>query len=321
MAGGAGRKAVAIGGGTGMPVVIEALLELGFDTTAVVTMADDGGSSGILREQLGMLPPGDIRNCLAAMSSDADLAALLGYRFEQGEGLAGHALGNLMIAALVDITGSFPDAIAEIERLAGARGRVLPSTVEHVQLRAIDRAGNPVAGQARIASTPGGVARVALEPAHPAAYEPALEAVREADVVIIGPGSLFTSLIPNFLVAGMPEALSASKARRVYVCNVANMRGETCGLDAAEHVEALLGHGLVGAIDVVVLQPSEGVATPGGVCENAAHEVELVAAGPDVIARVRTLVPQVVLADLADPGNPVRHEVARLRAVLTEVVA
>lgn len=321
MPAGIGRHAVAIGGGTGLPVVIEALLGEGFETSAVVTMADDGGSSGILREQLGILPPGDVRNCLAAMSSDPDLAALLGYRFAQGEGLAGHAVGNLIIAALVDITGSFPGAIAEIERLAGARGRVLPSTLEQVVMRAIDRSGEPVRGQAAIACTPGGVARVSLEPAAPCAHGPALGAVSAADVTVIGPGSLYTSLIPNFLVDGMPRALRESKARRVYVCNVANMRGETWGLDACDHVQALVDHGLAGAIDVVVVHAGPGVATPGGVCENAEHVVEEVAAGPDVIERIRTLVPEVVVADLADPANPVRHDSARLRAVLAEVVA
>lgn len=319
MSAGEGRRAVAIGGGTGLPVVIRILLDLGFDTSAVVTMADDGGSSGILREELGILPPGDARNCLAAMASDQEFAALLGYRFPQGEGLAGHALGNLIIAGLVDITGSFPDAIAEVERLAGARGRVLPSTLEDVVLRAIDRDGNPIVGQARIAATPAGVARVRLEPVNPPAYEPAIEAVRDADVVVIGPGSLFTSLIPNFLVDGMPAALKESHAKRVYVCNVANMRGETGGLDAAAHVSALTAHGLEGAIDVVLVQSP--VATPGGVWENAEHEVEPVAAGPEVLEAIRALVPEVVLADLVDPANPVRHDAARLRAALTEVVA
>lgn len=318
---GAGRSAVAIGGGTGQPVVIRTLLDLGFETSAVVTMADDGGSSGVLREELGILPPGDARNCLAAMASDREIAALLSYRFPQGEGLAGHALGNLIIAALTDITGSFPAALEELERHVGARGHVLPSTLADVVLHATDRAGNPVAGQARIAVNPQPVASVRLEPLCPPAYQPALDAVRAADVVVIGPGSLFTSLIPNFLVEGMADALRESKARRIYVCNVANMRGETCDLDAEDHVRALTDHGLAGALDVVLLHDAQGVATPGGVCDDATHEVEPVTAGPEAIERIRAIVPEVFVADLADPLDPVRHDEARLRAVLTEVVS
>jgi uncharacterized cofD-like protein len=317
---GAGRSAVAIGGGTGQPVVIRALLGMGFATSAVVTMADDGGSSGILREQLGILPPGDARNCLAAMASDPEAGALLGYRFPQGEGLAGHALGNLIIAALADITGSFIAGIEELERIIGARGRVLPSTLESVTLHATDRAGNPVSGQARIAVNPRAVARVALEPEGTPAYAPALDAIRGADVVVMGPGSLYTSLIPNFLVDGMIEALAQSSATRIYVCNVANMRGETCDLDAADHVAALVDHGLSGCIDLVLVHEAAGVATPGGVCDDASNGVEPVAAGPDVIERIRGMVPEVVLASLADPVNPVRHDEARLAAALTEVV-
>ena len=222
------RNAVAVGGGTGLPSVIRCLLDLGYSTSAVVTMADDGGSSGMLRRQLGMLPPGDIRNCLVAMADDdANLISqLFQYRFPHGEGLAGHALGNLVIAALADLTGSFPAAIEAVEGYLHARGHVLPSTLADVELHGVDRAGATLSGQAKLATNPEALARVRLQPARPLAYPPVLDAIRAADVIVIGPGSLYTSLIPNFLVDGISRALHDSTATRVYVCNVANMRGE-----------------------------------------------------------------------------------------------
>ncbi len=185
------------------------------DTTAVVTMADDGGSTGTLRRELGMLPPGDIRNCLVALSEeDSTLAELFQYRFSAGEGLAGHALGNLIIAALADITGSFSEAITVASELLGARGRVLPSTLDDVLLLAEDSSGQPVIGQANIAVSAGPIACVHAEPAAPAPYPPVLDAIGRADVIVIGPGSLFTSLVPNFLVAGVAEAVRDSSATR-----------------------------------------------------------------------------------------------------------
>jgi len=317
---GTGRRAVAIGGGTGLPAVIHCLLELGFATSAVVTMADDGGSSGALRRQLGMLPPGDIRNCLVAMSADEHglPAELFQYRFPHGEGLAGHALGNLVLAALADITGSFPAAIGYAEEYLGARGHVYPSTLADVVLHGVDRAGSALSGQARLATSPEPLACVRLEPACPPVFSPALDAIRAADVIVIGPGSLFTSLIPNFLVGGVSAAVKSSSARRVYVCNVANMRGETGGLDAADHVAALVEHGLDNAIDVVLVHVPEGCDTP--VCDDETG-IEPVLADEAVQARVRAFGPRVVAADLADTADPVRHSRAALCRALEGVVA
>ena len=316
---GSGRQAVAIGGGTGLPSVLECLVDLGFETSAVVTMADDGGSSGKLREQLGMLPPGDIRNCLVALSHDPSglLGPLFQYRFPKGEGLAGHALGNLIIAALADITGSFPAAIEAAEHYLHSRGHVYPSTLVDVELQGVDRAGSQLTGQARLAVSPNPLECVHLEPECPAVYGPALEAIRAADVIVLGPGSLYTSLIPNLLVEGIAEAICASHALRIYVCNVANMRGETGGLDAADHVFALADHGLGGAGDLVLVHepPSEAHA----LCDDDAV-VEPVEAGPDVRARIESLGIRVVAEDLADPDNPVRHSRAALRRVLERVI-
>lgn len=309
------KRAVAIGGGTGLPLVLRCLVDLGYDTTAVVTMADDGGSSGVLRATLGVLPPGDIRNCLVALAGESALAALFQYRFPRGAGLEGHALGNLLIAALADLKGDFVSAIEEAERLLDCRGHVLPSTLTSVVLHATDRSGAPVAGQARIAVSDGPISRVTMEPPAPPAYGPALDAVRDADLVVIGPGSLYTSLIPNLLVAGFAEALAVCRGTVVYACNVANQRGETHGMDAAQHLEALLEYGLEGAIDVMLVHGPD----PASRSESDPH-IEAVLAGSDQIARIESHGVRVLARDLADPAEPLRHEPARLCTTLGEVV-
>lgn len=313
---GTALRAVAVGGGTGLPNVLRCLIELGYDTTAVVTMADDGGSSGHLRRELGMLPPGDIRNCLVAMAGDPDgpIARLFQYRFPYGEGLAGHALGNLVIAALADIEDSFPLAIEEAAALLGARGRVLPSTLDDVVLAAEDVEGTRVVGQANVAVSAAPIDCVRFAGERPAeAYGPAVEAIREADLVVVGPGSLFTSILPNFLVNGIAAALRDTAGRVVYVCNVANQRGETSGMDAADHLDALLRHGLDGVFDTVLIHDSDRYPVPG--------DVEPVHGGVGEAARVRASGPAAVLADLADPADPRHHERGRLLAALSEVVA
>lgn len=315
---GQGSRAVAVGGGTGLPVVISSLLELGFDTSAVVTMADDGGSTGVLRRELGMLPPGDVRNCLVAMAEDDELAKVFQYRFAHGEGLAGHAIGNLILAALTDIEGDFPSAIAAAGRRLRVRGHVYPSTLTDVVLHGCDRAGQPLSGQALIATNPDAIVHVTLEPDEPEAYPPALHALQNADVIVMGPGSLFTSIIPNFLVSGMADALRSSDALRLYVCNVANLRGETRGLTAAEHVEALVDHGLAGAIDVAVFHAPGAI--PDEVCDDAGTEIEPVCVTDEQLERIVELVPQVVVADLADTGHPARHDRERLLRVIEGVV-
>ncbi|MDH4140022.1 MAG: YvcK family protein [Coriobacteriia bacterium] len=318
------RRAAAIGGGTGLPTVLACLIALGFNTSAVVTMADDGGSTGLLRRELGMLPPGDIRNCLVALGdSEALLSRLFQYRFPHGEGLAGHALGNLVLAALTDITGSFPDAIAFAAELLGARGNALPCTLEDVHLTAVDAAGRPVRGQSTIAVSNGPIADVTLDPELPAAYEPAIEAIVHADVIVIGPGSLFTSIIPNFLVARVADMVRESSATRVYVCNVANQRGETAGMDAVDHVTALVDHGLAGGLDVVLVHDTDAypvrVSTVSGY-DGSPHPVDPVAAGSEVVERIEAMGMRVVTAELADGDNPLHHDGARLLEALREVV-
>jgi uncharacterized cofD-like protein len=278
-------------------------------------MADDGGSSGHLRREIGILPPGDARNCLVGLSDpDSLLARVFQYRFRSGEGLAGHAIGNLVIAALTDMCGSFPVALEAAGELLGARGRVLPSTLADVTLVAELADCRRIAGQAAAAASLVPLHRVHLEPSAPAAYPPVLDALRDADLVVVGPGSLYTSLLPNFLVEGVTEAVAGGRARRAYVCNVANQRGETAGMDASDHVAALVDHGLGDAFDVVVVQDT--VAYP----PTPSDAVEPVLCNANCAARIRAYGFEVLATDLVDPQDPWHHDPARLAAALAEVM-
>lgn len=306
------RRAVAIGGGTGLPLVLRCLVDLGFSTTAVVTVADDGGSSGSLRRELGILPPGDIRNCLVALAEPAHpLAEVFQYRFAAGEGLAGHALGNLIIAALTDLKGGFAEGIDGAAALLRCRGRVLPSTLANVVLSAEDECGDRITGQANVARSAATVHRVHMDPHEPPAYPPVIQAIDAADLVVIGPGSLYTSVIPNLLVAGIAEALGRTGAQVVYVCNVANQRGETTGMDAADHVAALLMHGLENIIDTVVVHQAQGADGSG-----AAWLVDASEAAQD---RISAWGIDVVAAPLSSEAAPMQHDPDTLRTVLGEV--
>ncbi|MEB1814255.1 gluconeogenesis factor YvcK family protein [Adlercreutzia mucosicola] len=248
-------RAVVIGGGTGAPVSIRTLLSLGVQTSAVVAMADDGGSTGVLREEADATPPGDIRKCLVAFAKDPSdpLVRALKYRFAVARD---HALGNLLLTALEDACGSFPDAIAICERLVNAQGHVYPSTLDHVVLSARTQDGRVLDGQAVACHS-----RTALESVWLAAedgrpprpYEPACQAIREADLIVLGPGSLFTSIIPNLLIPGIVEAIRESRGRVLFVCALADVQGETWGLTAREHFEALAAHGMEGLIDYMLV--------------------------------------------------------------------
>ncbi len=254
-----GPKVVVIGGGHGLAMLLRGLKTYTHRLTAVVTVADDGGSSGRLRETLGILPPGDLRNCLAALSNDETMLKLLfKYRFTNGDGgLDGHSFGNLFISALSEITGSFEDAIAESGRVLGVHGRVYPASLNDVRLAAeIYQAESEkvirVEGESRIGSSGGQIRRIWLEPNNPPAYPKVMQALLTADLIVIGPGSLYTSLLPNLLVPDIAAAIRASQALKVYVCNVATQPGETEQFTCNDHVSALELHGGSGLFDFVV---------------------------------------------------------------------
>jgi uncharacterized cofD-like protein len=242
---------VAIGGGTGLSTLLRGLKAYTPHITAIVTVADDGGSSGRLRRELGLLPPGDFRNCIAALADDeALITQLFQYRFGQGEGLDGHSFGNLFILALAAVTGSFERAILEASRVLAVQGRILPSTLENITLVADLQAQAPEAssrltrihGESAIPKAGQPIERVFLRPEGARAYPEAVRALLDADLIIAGPGSLFTSVLPNLLVRDIRQAVGASSALKIYVCNVATQPGETDGFDVGRHVSALQRH-------------------------------------------------------------------------------
>lgn len=255
-----GPRVTVIGGGHGLATLLRGLRDYTSNLTAIVTVADDGGSSGRLRKSLGILPPGDIRNCLAALSNDeALLAQLFQYRFPNGSsGLEGHSFGNLFISALSEITGSFEDAIAESGRVLSVSGRVLPSTLHDVRLVADVMLPYLVSevrveGESQIPESTGKVRRVWLEPIGPPAYPQAIQAILSADLIVTGPGSLFTSIIPNLLVPDIADAIRASKALKLYVCNVATEPGETDQYSSQDHIRALENHAGGGLFDIAIV--------------------------------------------------------------------
>jgi len=268
---GRGPKIVAVGGGTGLSMMLRGLKARTGNLTAIVTMADDGGSSGRLRDSLGLPPPGDLRSCLAALSDDEDLLTqLFQYRFLEGEELEGHSFGNLFIAALSGVTGSFDRGLLEAAKVLAIRGRVLPSTLADIALSAdktptLESRAIRIQGESHIPEVPGQIRRVYLEPSDPPAYPEAIHALLNADMIVVGPGSLYTSVIPNLLVPDIADAMRSSRAFRVYVCNVATQVGETDSYDCEAHWTALTQHAGEGLVDVVVANDCLDVTLPEGV--------------------------------------------------------
>lgn len=236
-------KIVALGGGTGLSTILRGLKEFEVELTAVVTVADDGGSSGRLRNDFAMPPPGDIRNCLVALAdTEPLLERLLQFRFPSGEGLEGHSFGNLFLAAMTHIMGDFESAIRETSRVLAVRGRVLPAVKEDVRLRAYLTNGTVVEGESNIPEAGGEVERLELVPKHLEPLPDVLKAIAGADAIVVGPGSLYTSVLPNLLVPGIVDAIRASEARKIYICNVMTQPGETDALSASSHVKAIYQH-------------------------------------------------------------------------------
>ncbi|MCL2379357.1 MAG: uridine diphosphate-N-acetylglucosamine-binding protein YvcK [Coriobacteriia bacterium] len=296
------HQMVAIGGGTGLPLVLRGARSLDILPTAIVSMADDGGSTGRLRRELSLLPPGDVRNCLTALAAcdREDFVRLFDYRFDHGEGIAGHSLGNLMFAAAADFEGSFSAAVKYFERLLDVQGRVLPSSYENLILHGFDRSGEEIYGQASLTCNPIGIAAVEISPQNPAANPEAVDALRVADSIVICPGSLFTSIIPNLLIPGILDAILQSNARLIYCCNVANMKGETAAFTARDYISTLEQYGLRNRLDVVLLPYSM-------------HDEESV-------QYIESRGIQVVVTALAAAHNPLHHDEHKLASVLPALI-
>lgn len=306
-----GPRIVVLGGGHGLASLLRGLKSFTHNITAIVTVADDGGSSGELRKNVGILPPGDIRHCLAALSNNEDLLSqVFQYRFASGAGLEGHSLGNLFITALTEITGSFETAVAESGRVLAVFGQVLPSTLTDVRLLAdlADENGqiHNVSGESQIRASQGTIKRLWLDPTNTPAFPPAISAVLSADLIVIGPGSLFTSLLPNLLVRDLAEAVRASQALKFFICNVATERGETDNYNCLDHIQTVEKHVGEGLFDLVI-------------CNNhfdgdLGEDVSWVKMDPELLKHT-----SVYCADLIDPEHPWRHDSKRLAKTVTDL--
>ena len=325
-----GPRIVAIGGGTGMPQLLRGLRAYTDNITAIVTVADDGGSSGKLRRQMRLLPPGDFRNNIAALSeAEGLMTRLFQYRFpevdlrsgsDQPSGLAGHSFGNLFIATMAAVTGSFESGIAESSRVLAVRGRILPSTLEEITLCAevqcsgIDESGQAqttwitVEGESNIPDARGKIERVFLKPENPRAFPEALRAILQADLIVAGPGSFFTSVMPNLIVPAVRDALLASPAPCIYLCNLVTQQGETDNFCVSDHMRQLRAH--VGdAFQIVIANQDYDIEQ-----QPATHSRWVTLPAPDEVIDY-----QLFRGDLVDAERPWRHDAAKLAARLMEV--
>jgi uncharacterized cofD-like protein len=317
-------RIVALGGGTGLSAVLRGLrqhvAERGqsgsllpiADLTAVVTVTDDGGSSGRLRREYRVLPPGDIRNCMVALSPDPNLLGnLFQYRFPTGRGLAGHSFGNLFLTALTNITGDFPKAVQFSAQVLAVRGRIFPSTAQNVTLEAVLEDGTAVPGETRISRSRKPIARLRLVPRRVRPLPEVVRAIRAADLILVGPGSLYTSILPNLLVPGIREAISKSRAVRVYIANLMTQPGETRHYTVADHVRAIYEHTRPGLFDYAVI--NRAAVAPRLMRRYAAQGAEPVDPSDDELARLGL---RCVSGDLLRQDGKVRHDEARLARLL-----
>ncbi len=310
---------VGLGGGTGLSTLLRGLKVYPLDLTAVVTVSDDGGSSGRLRNDLNMPPPGDIRNCLVALAEAEPLMEqLFQYRFPaNSQGLDGHSLGNLIIAGLRDMTGDFQDAIREVSRVLAVRGRVLPSAEHALVLRAVMADGTVVEGETAIVNHPGTITEISVNPPDVRPLPEAVTAIRNADIIIVGPGSVYSSLLPNLVIHGLADAIIASPAVKIFVCNVMTQPGETDAFTASRHLEVVLDHlGRRNPFDYVVVnaqKPADEVLAL--YAEKGQCFVE-----PD-LARIRAQGSQPVVANLLAATHLARHDHEKLARCILEIIA
>lgn len=310
-----GPHIVVVGGGTGLSTLLRGLKVYTSNITAIVTVADDGGSSGRLREDFGVLPPGDIRNTLVALADTEPLMEeLFQYRFPEGNGLAGHSFGNLFITAMHQIAGDFEAAVHLSSKVLAIRGRVLPSTLQSVVLRAEFADGSTAVGESQIPLAGKRIRRVTLDPANPAPVEDALRAIAAADIILLGPGSLYTSVLPNLLVDSMTSAIRSSAAAKVYICNVMTQPGETDNYTAADHLQAIIDHTGPDIVHYCLLNNAT-------VPDSSARRYRDKGAYPVIpdASRIRELGVTPVLRSLISETNLVRHDPARLAAAVMEL--
>lgn len=313
-----GPKIVALGGGTGLSTLLRGIKTYSANITAVVTVADDGGSSGRLRREIGVLPPGDIRNCLAALADEETLLAeLFQYRFQGGTGLSGHSFGNLFLAAMADITGDLEQAVVASSQVLAVRGEVLPATLTDVTLWAELADGRRIQGESSIAEARGKIVQVGCVPETPPPLPRVIEAIAKAEVIVIGPGSLYTSVIPNLLVPDIVEAIAHSSALRIYVCNIMTEPGETDGYTVSDHILAIdRACGDRPIFDAVVVQKSKPSARSLiRYAQKQSHPVDL---DLDVVERLGR---QVILANIMSEDREsgmVRHDSLKLARTLAQ---
>lgn len=315
-----GPRVVAIGGGTGLSTMLRGLKQYTSNIVAVVTVTDDGGSSGKLQTQLNILPPGDIRNCLVALAdAESTMLDLFQYRFhgaDVSEGLRDHAFGNLLIAAMSAISGGdFEEAVRRTSQVLNIRGRVLPSTLAHIKLRAEIEDGSILEGETTIAGSKKRIRKIWLDPPNATPLDEVLEAIALADVIVIGPGSVFTSVIPNLLVRGIPEALHRSRARKVYICNVMTQPGETDGFAASDHVKAISVHVERPVFDYVLV--NTGVPTLELL--NKYRQSGAILVEPDT-DRIRAMGYKPIRGSFISQTDVVRHDAARLAEAIMRLV-
>ena len=310
---GRGPTVTVIGGGHGLSVLLRGIKSSTSNISAVVTVADDGGSSGRLREELGIIPPGDLRNCLVALADTEPLMEkLFQYRFEGNTALAGHSFGNLFIAAMNEVTGDMETALQESSKVLAVKGRVLPASKEYVRLDAIMEDGTIVEGESQIPEAHKKIKRVRLFPKKVSAVPAALNAITSADIIILGPGSLYTSIMPNLLVEGVAQALRNSKAIKIYICNVMTQPGETDNYTASMHAKAILDHAGRGTIDYVLVNSAP---VDKAMCEE-------VGADPVIVDedKINALGMGLIKADLISETDAGRHDPYKLCAAVMKMI-
>jgi len=316
---------VAIGGGTGLSTLLRGLrrhvsdpdrpageFSQISDLAAVVTVTDDGGSSGRLRKEFNMLPPGDLRNCMVALSAEEDLLArLFAYRFSSGDGLEGHSFGNLFVAALTDITGDFAHAIQLASKILATRGRIYPATTANATIVARMDDGSLVRGETKITASRQRIAELMIDPPDAAALPETLDAIERADLITVGPGSLYTSLITNLLVQGIPSALAKARGLRVFVCNLMTQANESLGLTASEHIERIYEHTHAPIFDYAIVNMAPF--SPETLARYAVERATPIVAD---IERIEALGVRCIAGDFASEENVVRHGPKRVTGAL-----